>query len=69
MNPLPAMDDQAAERFALILDSLWTEGNPIPTNDLWIAATAGFVFRPSMVTSITHRTPSGSYPASLNVSE
>jgi predicted nucleic acid-binding protein len=35
-----AMDQETAERYAVILDALWTIGRPIPTNDLWIAATA-----------------------------
>jgi tRNA(fMet)-specific endonuclease VapC len=35
-----AMDEETAERYAVILNALWTVGRPIPTNDLWIAATA-----------------------------
>lgn len=34
------MDEETAERYAVILNSLWTIGRPIPTNDLWIAASA-----------------------------
>jgi predicted nucleic acid-binding protein len=34
------MDEGTSERYAIILDALWKAGNPIPTNDLWIAATA-----------------------------
>jgi tRNA(fMet)-specific endonuclease VapC len=34
------IDDGTAERYAVILNSLWTAGTPIPTNDLWIAASA-----------------------------
>lgn len=34
------VDDETAERYAVILDGLWTAGTPIPTNDLWIAASA-----------------------------
>ncbi len=34
------LDEATAERYALILDSLWRAGNPIPTNDIWIAASA-----------------------------
>lgn len=34
------MDDETAERYAIILDGLWTAGTPIPTNDIWIAASA-----------------------------
>ncbi len=29
-----------AERYAVILNTLWTAGTPIPTNDIWIAACA-----------------------------
>jgi tRNA(fMet)-specific endonuclease VapC len=35
-----AMDEETAERYAVILNSLWEIGRPIPTNDLWIAASA-----------------------------
>jgi tRNA(fMet)-specific endonuclease VapC len=35
-----ALDEETAERYAAILNSLWTIGWPIPTNDLWIAASA-----------------------------
>jgi tRNA(fMet)-specific endonuclease VapC len=34
------IDDGTAERYAVILNSIWTAGTPIPTNDLWIAASA-----------------------------
>ena len=34
------MDDETAERYAVILNGLWTAGTPIPTNDIWIAASA-----------------------------
>ena len=34
------LDEETAERYAVILNTLWTTGTPIPTNDLWIAATA-----------------------------
>lgn len=34
------IDEETAERYAVILNSLWTIGRPIPTNDLWIAASA-----------------------------
>jgi len=34
------MDEDTADRYAVILDSLWRAGTPIPTNDLWIAASA-----------------------------
>jgi len=29
-----------SRRYAVILNSLWKAGTPIPTNDIWIAATA-----------------------------
>ena len=32
--------EETAERYAVILNSLWRAGTPIPTNDIWIAATA-----------------------------
>lgn len=32
--------EATARRDAAILDSLWKAGTPIPTNDIWIAATA-----------------------------
>lgn len=34
------VDDETAERYAVILNGLWTTGTPIPTNDIWIAASA-----------------------------
>lgn len=34
------IDDGTAERYAVILNSLWAAGTPIPTNDIWIAASA-----------------------------
>ena len=34
------IDEGTAERYAVILNSLWASGTPIPTNDLWIASTA-----------------------------
>lgn len=34
------IDVETAERYALILESLRKAGTPIPTNDLWIAASA-----------------------------
>lgn len=34
------VDDETAERYAVILDGLWEAGTPIPTNDIWIAASA-----------------------------
>jgi predicted nucleic acid-binding protein len=35
-----AVDEETAERYAVILDGLWTVGTPIPSNDIWIAASA-----------------------------
>jgi len=35
-----SIEDETAERYAVILNSLWTAGTPIPTNDIWIAASA-----------------------------
>jgi predicted nucleic acid-binding protein len=34
------VDEQAAERYALLFRQLRKAGRPIPTNDLWIAAVA-----------------------------
>lgn len=34
------VDEETAERYAVILKSLWEAGTPIPTNDIWIAASA-----------------------------
>ena len=34
------VDEETAARYAVILDSLWKAGTPIPTNDIWIAASA-----------------------------
>ena len=34
------IDDSTAERYAIILDYLKKYGTPIPTNDMWIAASA-----------------------------
>jgi predicted nucleic acid-binding protein len=35
-----AVTEETAERYAAILDSLRRRGAPIPTNDIWIAASA-----------------------------
>jgi predicted nucleic acid-binding protein len=32
--------EETAERYAVILNGLWRAGMPIPTNDIWIAASA-----------------------------
>jgi predicted nucleic acid-binding protein len=34
------VDEETAERYAVIVDSLRQAGTPIPTNDIWIAASA-----------------------------
>jgi len=34
------IDDETAERYALVLNGLRSAGTPIPTNDVWIAASA-----------------------------
>ena len=34
------LDEDTSERYAVILNSLWKAGTPIPTNDIWIAASA-----------------------------
>jgi predicted nucleic acid-binding protein len=35
-----AVDEETSQRYAVILNGLWAIGKPIPTNDLWIAASA-----------------------------
>jgi tRNA(fMet)-specific endonuclease VapC len=34
------LDEATADRYAVILNSLWKAGTPIPTNVIWIAASA-----------------------------
>ena len=34
------LDQETADCYAEILNSLWMRGRPIPTNDLWIASSA-----------------------------
>jgi len=34
------LDEETSERYAVILNALWAAGTPIPTNDIWIAASA-----------------------------
>lgn len=34
------LTEETAERYAVILNELWRSGTPIPTNDIWIAASA-----------------------------
>jgi tRNA(fMet)-specific endonuclease VapC len=35
-----AVDAETAARYAVIVAALWQAGTPIPTNDIWIAASA-----------------------------
>jgi len=35
-----ALDEETADRYAIILNALRAAGTPVPTNDLWIAASA-----------------------------
>lgn len=37
---LVSLDEDTSERYAVILNTLWTAGTPIPTNNIWIAASA-----------------------------
>ena len=37
---IAGLDEETAERYAAIITYLRAKGTPIPTNDLWIAATA-----------------------------
>jgi len=34
------IDEETSERYAAIIAYLWVKGTPLPTNDLWISATA-----------------------------
>ena len=34
------IDEETSERYAVIVQSLRVKGKPIPTNDLWVAASA-----------------------------
>jgi tRNA(fMet)-specific endonuclease VapC len=34
------IDDETSERYAVIINYLRAKGSPVPTNDLWIAASA-----------------------------
>jgi len=34
------LDRATSRRYAVIVNALWKAGTPIPTNDIWIAATA-----------------------------
>ena len=45
--------EATAERYAVILNGLWQAGTPIPTNDIWIAASA-MEYGLSVVTTDQH---------------
>ena len=47
--------EATAERYAAILDFLWRSGLPIPTNDIWIAASA-MQHGLKLITTDTHYT-------------
>lgn len=34
------IDEETSERYALIMNSLWSAATPVPTNHIWIAASA-----------------------------
>jgi len=35
-----AIDEETSERYAVIMNSLWSAATPVPTNNIWIAASA-----------------------------
>src|SRR3989304_6182371 len=47
------LDEETAERYAVIVEGLWKAGTPIPTNDIWIAASA-MQYGLSIVTTDAH---------------
>ena len=47
------IDEETSERYAVIITYLWSKGTPIPTNDLWIAATA-MQFGLKLITTDSH---------------
>ncbi len=47
------IDEETAERYAAIITYLWRKGTPLPTNDLWIAATA-MQYGLKLITTDTH---------------
>jgi len=49
------INEATAERYAAILDFLWRSGAPIPTNDVWIAASA-MQHGLKLITTDTHYT-------------
>lgn len=48
-----AVDEETAERYAVILNALWNAGTPVPTNDIWIAASA-MQYGLAVITTDTH---------------
>ncbi|MCL4513710.1 MAG: type II toxin-antitoxin system VapC family toxin [Candidatus Eremiobacteraeota bacterium] len=34
------INEETGEKYAVILNALWKAGTPVPTNDIWIAASA-----------------------------
>ncbi len=47
------IDEETAERYTAIISYLWSKGTPIPTSDLWIAATA-MQYGLKMITTDNH---------------
>ena len=47
------IDKETSERYAAIITYLWSKGTSIPTNDLWIAATA-MQFGLKLITTDSH---------------
>jgi predicted nucleic acid-binding protein len=47
------IDEETSERYAAIISYLWAKGTPLPTNDLWISATA-MQFGLKLVTTDSH---------------
>lgn len=37
---LADLDEETSERYGIIINHVWSCGTPIPTNDIWIAASA-----------------------------
>lgn len=47
------IDEETSERYAAIIAYLWAKGTPLPTNELWISATA-MQFGLKLVTTDSH---------------
>ena len=47
------IDEETSERYAAIIVYLWAKGTPLPTNELWISATA-MQFGLKLVTTDSH---------------